>query len=1231
MNSNRKFLPAGTELIEANGTRYEIRRALAAGGSSLVYEARLEGSLRNFVLKECYPDTKKFSFTRQDGVIRPTNFANAEAVEYLRLVKQNMEHENETGQLLANVTGRAVAPWGKLNVAQITIDGQSFDAAESLFIVMERVTDDEKKRGIFLTDLLAECAETPSIDSPLRNGGNPSPFVAAKILEALLKALREIHAAGYIHADINESNFYLMGHDFKRGDIGVGQLLDFSSARKLLDDGKTAPVDDIFSTPGYWSPEIFFHGSETLRLTPATDIYSAGCLMLYLFYGMKYRAVRANKLAESRRVPAVSIPETVRHGYRREAGKLFIKILSKALQFRPEDRYQSGEEMLEDILRLKTLTAPPKFLLEANLTRCPYFVEGSRDEELAELQLESERGKIPLVIYGVGGIGKTELANEFARRQIKDGVPAYSVTFKGNIRDTVLSLNFSGYEADAPGSEADYRRRIDLLKENYQGCLLIVDNFDDDEKSLSTLMSEPAYKDLVYGTGLKILLTTRSRPDEATKELTALSEENAFKLFKSISPVSAEDEALVRELIREVACHPMTVELLAKTREDSWQTISCRELLQRLRHRNMDDSNLPDVAIKKNLTEREAKIYGHIRTLFEVCNLSEYRRAACHVTLLPLDGFDAAKFIGNEDVAQQTQLKDLERRSWIRRHKENNRLTIHPLIRTFFKNELRPDDEDCADFLRRLWTLADNSYPPDFELFGQSAELFERATNDLTDGRGDFAFYAGFCFLALGKISSATFYEDKAVKIREVALSDEPRELARTYNDAGVAALSSENFGVYADEGLSVFEGISALGGDDFAKGLRYLNKACKLLETLPLVEDKQNLANVYASMAMSLGNREDVAAALPLAQKAVDIFEEHPPQNLYEKAHAHQALAQSFTLSKRYAEALEQAKVDVAIKQQLIAGDHPELGKAYRELAEAFSLAGDNFHAEEYAFKSLHMLEKFFPDAHPEILFTYKLLCAIYQNSGRVEEHKRCDEKASDIFFKVQSNVWRNKLAYARRMIEAAQVPVDENILRNNPDVAKLLTQSKAADLVKYNREAAEACRQLFDFDSAEKYIVAAIKQISEQTDSLEVSATLFTAARILYRRGEFVRALPIILRAVTIQETTKSQNFDKFSEELILLGDVYTALKENVDALNAFERALDVQSQNPNPEHSVMELATLSACKSLMRLERFDEAARRLQALLDKQRLIFPETHPRIVAVKNLLRQATERKSPD
>ena len=198
MADNRKFLPVGTQLIETNGTRYKILRKIAGGGSSIIYEAEQVGNFRMFILKECYPSSTKYFFTRKGGSVCPVNSEDIEASNYLRSVKENMERENKIGQLIANRTGRTVAAWGKLNVDKVIIDEKIFDAAESLFIVMERVTDREKSRGIFLTDLLDECSKDSSDDAPLRNGGCPSPHVATNIVEQLLKSLRDVHAAGYI-------------------------------------------------------------------------------------------------------------------------------------------------------------------------------------------------------------------------------------------------------------------------------------------------------------------------------------------------------------------------------------------------------------------------------------------------------------------------------------------------------------------------------------------------------------------------------------------------------------------------------------------------------------------------------------------------------------------------------------------------------------------------------------------------------------------------------------------------------------------------------------------------------------------------------------------------------------------------------------------------------------------------------------------------------------------------
>ena len=795
---------------------------------------------------------------------------------------------------------------------------------------------------------------------------------------------------------------------------------------------------------------------------------------------------------------------------------------------------------------------------------------------------------------------------------IKNGTPAFRVTFKGSMRDTILSLKFSGYEADAPDSESDYRRRIDLLKENYQGCLLIVDNFDDDEKSFATLMNEPACVELVNETGLKILFTTRSRPNESAKELQPLNESNAMKLFTSISPVNANDEKIVRELIREVDCHPMTVELLAKTREDSWQTISYKELLQRLRYRGLDDTDLPAVAIKKNFTEREEKIYGHLRTLFNICRLGkDYRQAICHATLLPVDGFDAATFITNELDDQKIQLRNLEAHSWIRRHKENNRLTIHPLIRTIFRNELQPNDDDCKNFLRRIWNIADNDFAMDLEFFHQAAELFERATNDLEDKRGDFAFYAGYCFIVTGKISSATRCEEKAVKIREVALADNPRELARTYNDAGVAAMSSENFGVYADAGLAANEGSSARGGD-FDKGIDYLSRARKILETLPDVEDLQNLANVCANMATIFCNREDIINALPLAQKAVDIFTAHPPKNIYEQAHAHQTLGQILILKKNYGKALIQRTLAVNLLEQLFQPPHPVLATAYRELAEVCALVNDFATAEINIVKAIDMLAKIFPDNHPDVLAAYKIAMTLFADSGNTVKAKHFAERANDIFSRTQAAVWKNKLDYAERMIEAAEVPVDENILR---------------DILRYSRDAADACRHLNDFDKATMFINAAMEKFPAQCDSIDMATTLFTAAQIFFDCGKLDDAAQFDTQAAKILEETTPINHDQLCEVLIHLGNVFTARGNHIAALNAFTRAVNTQKKNPHTEHALLELATRSMAETFMRLNQFADAENILKELLAKQRTYLFETHPRIIAVKNLLARASKQ----
>lgn len=86
--------------------------------------------------------------------------------------------------------------------------GESFNAGGTSLILMERA-EGEGDRGWFLNELLEECAEPASSGAPLRNGGLPSPLVAASIIEQVLIPLRYVHRAGYVHCDINDGNIFL--------------------------------------------------------------------------------------------------------------------------------------------------------------------------------------------------------------------------------------------------------------------------------------------------------------------------------------------------------------------------------------------------------------------------------------------------------------------------------------------------------------------------------------------------------------------------------------------------------------------------------------------------------------------------------------------------------------------------------------------------------------------------------------------------------------------------------------------------------------------------------------------------------------------------------------------------------------------------------------------------------------------------------------------------------------
>ena len=664
---------------------------------------------------------------------------------------------------------------------------------------------------------------------------------------------------------------------------------------------------------------------------------------------------------------------------------------------------------------------------------------------------------------------------------------------------------------------------------------MIIDNFDAEDKMLAELQAEPAYRELL-GLGMRILFTTRSRPNNAMPELEPLDEENSLRLFKSIVPV--DDEEIVRKLLREVDCHPMTVEILAHTLNESWGLLSAKELLIKLRAEALNSPTLPDVKHKKVRSEREAKIYGHLRTLFNMLSLDEnYRDILCTLTLLPIDGFDAAEFLLSISPDKKKLLRRLEANAWIRRRAEDNLLWIHPLIRTVFKNELKPRRADCQQFLDALWERLDNAYPQDKKIFRQAAELFDKAVKDFDDADGENHFRAGFCYIIGEKFSLAWLMTEKAVELGEATLDANDLALARRCNDAGVAAFYLQQY----------------------EQGMSYIEKAREILEAN--APDNPNVANLFSNMLNVYTFLGDYDKAIDFGARAVKIFERTPPKHLHEQAHAYSIFGNALIFAKKFDEAETNLLAAAKIFKVIAPEGSSDSAKNCIDLAQVKALRGDLQAAEDLALQTIELQKKILPKNHKELLDSYNVLSVIYRKAGKLAE-------SAEVAALVQK-VLREELEKSTKELLAATL-----------DMIELYADQMTADeFIKRNRVAADSYLKLGDMNNAQKFIVIALKKICAATADDERTLTYFTAADIFAAQRNFEVALSYAEKALRIVETAEPNNFSYLSTNYLHMANLCEASGKFAEAVKYFELTIEFELKSPYPNHDLIDLVQNAA----------------------------------------------------
>lgn len=328
---------------------------MGEGGGSVIYpaqrylpdgEAQYRKSPILYALKECYPLTSRYTFSRNKaGEIVPDEDTE-KARRYLAEAKAMQAAENAASGEVYGKGFRLTPVLESFQEVELSQDGgHSFQNARNCISVMESLA----QKGLALKSYLKEKKHVPVQET-------------FRIAEQVLYAVREVHDGGYLHLDLQDGNIFLKG-TLDDGSVMVS-LIDFGSARKRMDDGRCREIEDgvIYGTPGFSAPEMLSGNDGTLRLGPEADIYSVGYLMLLLLTGRRFSPQELYLNQSGQYIPRFSLRKTrcPKHMVER-----MQKILAKALEKEPGSRYAGAEEMLKDVTEFLELLAPCRNPLSA--------------------------------------------------------------------------------------------------------------------------------------------------------------------------------------------------------------------------------------------------------------------------------------------------------------------------------------------------------------------------------------------------------------------------------------------------------------------------------------------------------------------------------------------------------------------------------------------------------------------------------------------------------------------------------------------------------------------------------------------------------------------------------------------------------------------------------------------------------------------------------------------------
>ncbi len=826
--------------------------------------------------------------------------------------------------------------------------------------------------------------------------------------------------------------------------------------------------------------------------------------------------------------------------------------------------------MIEDLSSLQAsaprAALPPVW--NVPYPRNAFFI--GREALLAQLRQHLQTGQAIALsqlqaISGLGGIGKTQLAIEYAYR-FHQGYQAVlwarAETTEALTSSYVTIASLLHLPEREEQEQAITVQAVKTWLQTHSGWLLILDNADD-------LALIPAF--LPPALGGHLLLTTRAqamgRLAHRIEVETFSPEDGALFLLRratllasdaTLVQISARDQELALQITQELGGLPLALDQAGAYLEETGASLLDYQQLYQQHH-------------TKLLRERRGLVADHPEPVATTWSLSFQRveeKNPAAADLQRLCAYLAPDTIAEEIITQGAEhlgpqlasvaadalllgqaMEALRAYSLISRDPGMHTLSVHRLVQAVLRDSMDEAERQCwwieqlgvhlpeaTEVLQQTgWYLTERAR------YSEAEPLLERAYRISEQERGAEhidtardAFTLAKLYWIQGKYPEAEPLYQHALAINEKTLGSEHPDVATDLNNL---ALLYESQGRYA-EAEPLFQ--RALSIRERQVGPLHPHTAQSL----------NNLALLYCSQGK-------YPEAEPLYQRALSICEQQLGPRHPNMAASLNNLAGLYESQGRYADAEPLYQRALSIREQQLGPQHPSTATSLNNLAGLYQIGGKYAEAEPLYQRALAIYGQQVGSTHPNTANVLNNLAGLYQDQGRYEE--------------------------AESFLERALAIYEQQLGAQHPHTA--ISLNNLANLYKTQGR----------YEQAEPLYQRALAIHEQQLGPPHPDTTtnLNNLANLYYAQSKYEQAEPLYQRALAICEQHLGSEHPDTTTSLNNLAALYHEQGKYIEAEPLFQRALAIYEQQLGSEHPNTQRARENYASLLRAMGRDEEVA--------------------------------------